>query len=257
MKKKLLFLLFFVLNISYCQDNCDQVFEGCDKPCGPKEKRDERIILNDIQNNTAPYSYVIHQTFNRVAGNFSSTSSFISPNVLITAHHNVVRKGLIQGIRFYNPINHEESLYFKKREYKIYTYKNRLNSLTDIAIIVFKDPKKIAPYYKGHFVLNDIININPETEAHLTGFPCDVSDTKIDKKDLVKNLHTDDKYNLIGYNMFTCTGDSGAPLWVLKDKTPTIIGIHHGGNEGYIKNCFNISARINNDILNWINKYIN
>jgi len=245
-------VLFFVVSISFAQNDCDQIYDGCKNPCGPKEKREERIILNANQSSIAPYSYIIHQTFNRVSGDFSSTSSFVAPNVLITAHHNVVRKYLINGITFYNPLDHSQTIYFKKSEFKIYTYKNKLHILSDVAVIVFKDPKKIAPYYKGHFKFNEISNIDTNAEAHLTGFPCDISDTKIDKKDFVKNLLTSNSYNFIGYNMFTCTGDSGAPLWVIHDNEPTIIGIHHGGNEGYIDNCYNISTRINADILKWI-----
>ncbi|RVT75327.1 trypsin-like serine protease [Flavobacterium sufflavum] len=251
-----LLLLFFSV-ICYSQNNCDKIFNGCDKPCGPVEKREERIILNEDQNKVSPYSYVIHQTFNRIFGNFSSTSSFIAPDVLITAHHNVIRQGMIKGITLYNPANNNQNMYLKKKEFIIYTYKSKLNPLTDIAIIKFKNPNKIKAYYFGHFQLDKVDNIKTKTsEVHLTGFPCDMTNTKIDKKCTINDLYLDDKMSLIGYNMFTCTGDSGAPLWLIDNDKPTIIGIHHGGNEGYINNCFNISAKMDTDFLKWINQYI-
>jgi V8-like Glu-specific endopeptidase len=257
MKIKLILLFIFNLVTLYAQESCDKVYDGCIKPCGPISERDNRTIIDESFNDKAPYNYVIHQTFDRYTGFFSSTSSFIAPHILITAHHNVVRKSLIKGITFFNPINHKESIYFKKSEFKIYTYKKKLNTQTDIAIIVFKDPKKIAPYYNGCFVLKDILACKSEnSEAHLTGFPCDVPDTKIDKKDKLVNLQTSADMPIIGYNFFTCTGDSGAPLWTIENNQPTVIGIHHGGNEGYLNNCYNIAAKIDAAVINWINTYI-
>ncbi len=255
-KLRLAFLFFST--VFFAQNDCDQVYSGCKKPCGPVSERENRVILNDSLNSVSPYNYIIHQDFKRYSGTFSSTSSFIAPNVLLTAHHNVVRSFLIRGITFHNPKNHEETIYFKKKEFKIYTFKNKLNTLTDIAIIVFEDAKKIAPFYNGHFAVNDVANIKDNNlDAHLTGFPCDIANTKIDKKTKVSSLYTNENLSLIGYNMFTCTGDSGAPLWVIENNVPTIIGIHHGGNEGYMEGCFNISARINKSVLQWIKQITN
>ena len=252
---------YLIVLMSYCmfsQENCKIVPNNCDNPCGPIERINDRLIISDRLEKSEPYSFVIHQTFNRLFGTFSSTSSFIAPDVLITAHHNVKRKGLIQGITFHNPINHKETLYFKKKEFKIYFYKSKLGVTTDIAIIKFKDKAKIAPFYYGSFQLQTFENITSTKEqVHLTGFPCDMSNKKIDKSDLFTNILSHENQPLLGYNMFTCTGDSGAPLWIMEKNIPTLLGIHHGGNEGYFNNCYNISAKIDTNVLSWINQYIN
>ncbi len=57
--------------------------------------------------------------------------------------------------------------------------------------------------------------------------------------------------------MFTCTGDSGAPLWLKDNNDFFIIGIHHGGGkDGKFYDNSNISVKINDQIVNWINSII-
>jgi V8-like Glu-specific endopeptidase len=255
---KLTYLLIAIGFFSYSQDSCKKIPDNCDNPCGPIEKIQDRIIVGESMASLEPYNFVIHQTFNRFFGKFSSTSSFIAPNVLITAHHNVRRKGLIKGITFYNPLDHQQTIYFKKKEIEIYFYKSKLGVATDIAIIIFKNKLKIAPFYFGCFQLQSIENItSTKQQVHLTGFPCDISNTKVDKSDSFVNILPHETKPLLGYNMFTCTGDSGAPLWIIENNNPTILGIHHGGNEGYFNNCYNIAAKIDSNVINWINKFIN
>lgn len=256
--KKIYFLLILHGFFAFSQEDCKTIPENCDNPCGPIEKIEARVVVDDSLAQMKPYNFVIHQTFNRLFGTYSSTSSFIAPDVLITAHHNVKNKGFIQGITFHNPIDHSQTIYFKKREFTIYYYKSKLGVSSDIALIKFKDKTKIAPFYYGSFQLQTFETITSTTaQVHLTGFPCDMSDTKMDKSDSYVNILAHEKESLLGYNMFTCTGDSGAPLWIMENNIPTLLGIHHGGNEGYFKNCYNISAKIDINVQNWINQYIN
>lgn len=58
--------------------------------------------------------------------------------------------------------------------------------------------------------------------------------------------------------MYTCTGDSGAPLrYTDAEGMPCVTGIHHGGKEGYFPSQgeINISARITPAVPVWLKEY--
>lgn len=258
----LFFLITFLMCItnSFAQqsDSCDIYLSTCgDKPCGPVYNKSNRTVIQKESLQQTPYSYIIHQNFNRYTGDYASTGSFIAPNIIITAHHNVKNPINIKGITFINYGTEGEGIYFKKKELKILTYKSSLNTTTDIAVIVFKNPSKVAPIYKGHFTIYNNTAIDSNAEVHLTGFPCDMPDTMMDKKIQGSLLKQHEAVPLWGYDMFTCTGDSGAPLWVSLNGKPTVIGIHHGGNEDFFpKTCLNVSAKIDAGVLAWLNNII-
>ena len=225
-----------------------------DKPCGPAKNKDARTIIVNETLKQEPYSYILHQAFDRIIGGvYSSTSAFIAPNILITAHHNVMHKANIKGITFYNlSVDEDKGIYFKKKEVEIIPYKSSVNTSTDMAIIIFKKPEKIAPIYKGHFNIETIAKItDSSTVVHLTGFPCDVPDKLLDKK-----VYFHDSLPLLVYDMYTCTGDSGAPLWAVINGKPTIIGIHHGGSEGLFDDCTNASAKVDVNFTQWLKQYL-
>ena len=95
----------------------------------------------------------------------------------------------------------------------------------------------------------------------MTGFPCDYNgDKKIDKQAPKPTLKMDSLGKLIGYPMYTCTGDSGAPLWFNENGRFYLIGVHHGGNAGhrdYENTDYNISVYFNKEVIEWVFSIIN
>ena len=60
--------------------------------------------------------------------------------------------------------------------------------------------------------------------------------------------------------MYSCTGDSGAPIWVKLNEKYYIIGIHHGGNENnqdFLSLQYNVASAFSDKSIDWIIKEIN
>lgn len=247
----LLIVVFLRLG-SVLAQNYSQCPEGKNS-CGPYSEINKRILVVDPLLTKEPFNFILHQEIKRGSPNYS-TGSFIAPNVIITAHHNVYQDWLIRRVSFCNKsVDKNKWITFKRREIEIIHFGN-VKLATDISIIVIKNQNKIKELYKGCFNVGNYKQINERNNVHLTGFPCDFPDTLVDKSIDRRQLLEHGTLTLLGYNMYTCTGDSGAPLWSLKDGKPTIIGIHHGGNEGNFEGEVNCSAMITEEVLEWLKK---
>jgi V8-like Glu-specific endopeptidase len=223
---------------------------GGQEACGPASEIKNRKKIEGAELNNVPNLYIVHQEISRGSPNYS-TGAFIAPNMILTAHHNVYKSFWIRKLAFCNKsVDKEKWIRFKRKEVTIFHFKN-VRAPTDISVIVFEDPKKIAPIYKGSFKVgaNKSVKI---TDVHLTGFPCDFPDMIMDRTRPYSELKQHKEKSLLGYSMYTCTGDSGAPLWGLADGEPTIIGIHHGGGEGNFEDGFNCSAEITTEVMEWL-----
>ena len=257
---QILILLMLLMRGLHAQNtSCD--VDACndkDHPCGPVFNQNNRTEINGETLKTTPYNAIIHQSIHRIGHSYASTSSFIAPNILITAAHNVQHYLNVKrnGFTFYNYGISEKGIDFKKNEVIVLKYRSHFHSDDDIAVIIFTDAKKIAPLYKGKFALATKADIkNPSAPVHLAGYPCDKDGKLMEKHITANQLHASSvSTNVIGYDMYTCIGDSGEPLWADLNGMPTIIGIHHGGRENYFDDagCFNISAAITEDVLKWI-----
>lgn len=181
----------------------------------------------------------------------------MNDSVLITAHHNLVRKAHITRIRYQIDGKNVE---LRKKDFKIIYYQKNLNTKTDIAVIKITNTSKIVNR-ENKFEIDEKVISNINDSAFLTGYPCDYSGKKMLNKSTPSSLlkiSSDSK--LIGYPLYTCTGDSGAPLWVELNGKYYLIGIHHGGNEGIVDfkdTQYNVSVYLNTAVIKWLSSITN
>ena len=101
MKIPFLFLgLSVALTANAQYDPCNQCGKSCDEACGPVEMIHKRQALGGSTLQQNPYPYILHQEISRGGSPNYSTGSFVSPGVLITAHHNVM--GAVRRLAFCN-----------------------------------------------------------------------------------------------------------------------------------------------------------
>jgi len=247
-----IFILIFTTSKAFCQvqPNWEQC-PGADSACGPYQSISFREQLHGDRLKEVPNCFILHQGITRGKTNYS-TGSFIAPDMILTAHHNVWSKVTIRRYRFCNKAV-DPSLWvtLKPRDVEIITF-GSVKAPTDLAIIRIKNPQKLQKIYKGHFEIGSLDSSDSSALVHLTGFPCDLPDILVDKKTTISELNLKSESSLIGFQMYTCTGDSGAPLWTLTNGVPTIVGIHHGGGEHYFPDDWNCAASIGPNVLDWI-----
>ena len=248
MKKSLfiILLLFLITKLNAQSNDCSCL--------GVDEWKNERLVVDTELGTRNPYNSIINVHIKRwYNSGFYGTASFINNSTIITAHHNLVRKGHITKITY---VINGETVILKKKDFKIQHYKKKYKINSDIAIIKILNPNKIKEV-QSHLKISEDIVKNISSNIHLTGFPCDSDDDEmLDKNTSFNSLKIDSSEKLIGYPLYTCTGDSGAPLWVYQDNSYYLIGIHHGGNEGNIEfkdSLYNISVYLNKNVINWIN----
>jgi hypothetical protein len=85
---------------------------------------------------------------------------------------------------------------------------------TDLAIIQLNNPQKLQQLYRGYFEIGLADSVSESEIVHLTGFSCDIPDVLVDKRNELANIDRRTNRNLIGYQMYCRTGDSGAPIWM-------------------------------------------
>ena len=247
MKNYLLLIpLLLITSKTNTVNNCDCT--------GENEWKNERVVVAAELDEQNPYNSIINIHVKRwYNSGFYSTASFINNSTIITAHHNLLRRSHIKRITY--TIN-GETVELKRRDFEIHYYQRKYRTNSDIAIIKITNLNKIKEVQTNMKISVDILN-NTDSNVHLTGFPCDSEDDNmIDKQASASSLKLDSSAKLIGYPLYTCTGDSGAPLWVMHDNSHYLIGIHHGGNEGnqeFHNISYNISTYLNKDVINWIN----
>lgn len=254
MKRFYVLILILSYQFSTAQNpNFAQCPQG-DDSCGPMQNQNKRRAINGDVLQQTPYSFILHQEIKRGKTSYS-TGSFISPTMIITAHHNVFHSRFIRRLAFCNKaVNPDQWVRFKRKEVDIIKL-GGVRAPTDIAIIKFKDPEKIKILYNGHFQLGTIDNLSDSVQIHLTGFPCDLPDILVDKNCSGNELNLHKTETLIGYALYTCTGDSGAPLWFMNEDTATLVGIHHGGGEGNFEDdTLNCSAKVTQGVIDWVAK---
>jgi len=226
--------------------------QQCKSPCSqlgnPNARRN---ILQDTS--VEPYSSIIQLSVKRW-WNFrtinTSTASQYEKGRLITANHNLMFSPFIKSIelKFNN-----DTLKLRPRDFKTHHYHKWLwhKKRKDIAVLVLKD--SLSNRLKGvtSFKLAKCVCVDTTDSVHLTGFPCDRLDTLVDKVDTLKLF--DKKGRIVGYNHYTCKGDSGAPIWMPKNNKYHLVAIHHGcGRPPAFKKETNWGIAITEDVLKWV-----
>jgi len=235
---------------------------SCGKDCGPWDLVSFRDMIYGTRRLTMAFPYIMHIQTNRGRKADWGTVSFISPNTLITARHVLSHPATLSSLMIAAPSAAGDTWYTLYRgDFQLIYYNNPNEPFTDIALIKITNSEKLKALYHGNFALDTVSDpgIKPTDSAHLTGYPCDkgsfasgVPDTLMEKRTLIGDLHI--APSIIAYHMFTCTGDSGAPLWIEKNGQFYIVGVHHGGGEDAgLDESYNFSYPLTNDIIKWIN----
>jgi V8-like Glu-specific endopeptidase len=213
------------------------------KKCGPEVYLNSRSMVQTEVLNTYPYSAIVHVNM-RGWG----TATFINDSTLITARH-VADKWWLRKMSIYKNIFKSGKVETLSAQLRAddFSVKNVASDnchfiSSDISFIVLSETgkAKVRGLYSGSLEIVNYkkLNLNPDQEVILTGYPVDLAETGVngtdilsDKKTKVSDLIFHEKCDMVGYKLFTCSGDSGAPLWVKAGEKYYVIGIHHGGPE--------------------------
>ena len=259
MQKKLIINLLFILFVIVpCigQNN-----NNICTTCGPKgaNLENKRENIENGKEIETPYNGIFHLKVTRAFFSTNvSTASFIKNYLVITANHNVMYSPLITKIEFF--IN-GKWIKIKKKDLKIFHYHNGLfhKRRKDIALIKIENLDILRKIEHTNFnpQIYEEVKGKGNLTFHLTGFPCDKPNILVDKKTSSSALSMDSTNKIIGYEeLYTCTGDSGAPLWFKSNDKYYLISIHHGGNDigAFGNKTINIGVKITSDVLKWINE---
>lgn len=232
--------------------------------CGPTGLglENNRVHIIDGKELTAPFNGIIHLRVKRLfRAPKLSTASFIKKDLIITANHNVMNSPFITKIEVF--VN-GKWIKLKKKHLRIYHYHQGLfhNRNKDIAIIKIKDLTPLEGLDITTFKVKSYehITAHEEKDFHLTGFPSDTPNTLVDKSGSSTEFILESSKKIVGYNnLYTCEGDSGAPLWFKEDNTFYVCGIHHGKKriDTYNNKILNAAILITPTIEKWILKKYN
>lgn len=254
MKKIILtYILILICSLSFSQD----------KNCGPHGLglENKRINIIDGKELTNPYKGIIHLKIKRLfSGSNLSTASFIKNDLIITANHNVMYSPFITKIEIF--VN-GKWIKLKKKNVRIHHYHQGIfhNKNKDIAIIKIKNISVLEGVNITSFNAKPYAGITAyeKNDFHITGFPSDRPNILVDKSGSSSEFILDNSNNIIGYNnVYTCKGDSGAPLWYKSDNKYYLLGIHHGKKNIRTEQniTMNASILITPEVEKWIfNKY--
>jgi V8-like Glu-specific endopeptidase len=234
-----------IIHISIFIFSCLSVLgqEKNDKDCGPAVYLNTRSFLQNDSLNHLPFDAIVHINI-RGWG----TATFINDSTLITARH-LADKKRIKNITIYKNIFKDgtvENIFINltKEDFKI---KNAPEDnchfiSSDISFVVLHSSgqAKAKEIYTDHMEIADYITLNIDDfkEIILSGYPVDLAASGLNNTDILSNKRTrfkellfDKDCKMVGYKIFTCSGDSGAPLWVEVNGKFYVIAIHHGGPE--------------------------
>lgn len=219
---------------------------------------DRTEVVTNRKENSFIAHIVVYRNFNRT---FDATVSFISPNVIIGAGHSFREK-------FYTKIKKIE-LYIGQRNTETgNTYLAKRTFKRD-EITIWVDPifqKKGNPENDYALVslnrnsVNEYFNLLSFDDAlkeidtvQINGYPGDKGNKELwNKRAAISNIQSFQK--IIVHNMFTYTGDSGAPIWTKINDKYVILGVHGTGH--YKNGSCNAGIKLTEHRIKHINSFI-
>jgi V8-like Glu-specific endopeptidase len=228
---------------------------------------DQRRPITETELGNFPYKCICKL---RIVGNrhnspFGGTGTFISPNCVVTAAHNVVNNDELGGPA--RSIEVIPALYGDSMRYGTtiaadVQYPRKWAELENI------NPSQSRPYDYAVIFTKDALGSNTgymnlitasnelqNSNLSVVGYPIDLPDNQYKGKVQYTHSSTPSQITerLIFYMIDTKGGQSGSPVMVRNGDTYNIVGIHSGGNltEG------NRAAKINSDVYDTIRSWIN
>lgn len=230
-------------------------YSQCDECTGKDEWKALRTVIEGDAGKERPFDSVVKINVKRFYNpNWGGgTASFIAKDKLVTARHTLVRKGAIRKINF-NTV--KGKVFLKKKDFTVHYYEGPGKLASDVAVIHITNSAKLPEGVTQFKIIEDFDSADLENrKIHLTGYPCDSQGQLIEKQADFADCSFDRQKIFIGYPMFTCQGDSGAPLWVEIENVFYVVGIHHGGPEGVKplrEKQHNMSVLINEQVIEWL-----
>jgi V8-like Glu-specific endopeptidase len=215
---------------------------------------------------SAPFNKILHLSFKRKNDiKHYGTASFVSKDLLMTARHVVAFQEILEYIELNIPSSKNQWVRLDKKDYEIYCYTEHFKKREDdIALLRIINKQKLKQLYSGHFEVADSISSTMNNDVNLTGFPfikfainSTAPDTLVNRSLPYNLLELNTSKTLVGLPICTCSGDSGAPIWISSGDQYFILGVCEGSGsndkELGLKNPnLNIGILINNDVVKWI-----
>jgi len=247
MKKTILLFITILFSAAYSfSQNC----------VTDSENRTE--ITENIKENNFIAHIVVHRNRKRT---FNATVSFISPKTLIGAGHSfrerwytkIKKIELFIGQRNENGENiYTEKHVFTRDEIKLWVdpvFQKKGSPDFDFALVSL--PKNIVSDF---FKLNTFEKVKTKTETvNINGYPGDKGNKALWTKNTTVNNITE-KENVLLHDMFTYTGDSGAPIWSKINNTYYLIGVHGTGH--YRNGSCNAGIKLTDERISLIENFV-
>jgi V8-like Glu-specific endopeptidase len=278
---KTVFLAFVVILTNYfcfsqtSSSKNDPRIEDFEDDCGPFSQLPYVIKVLDSTANSYPFNCLVHIETNRKYGVARvakwkadwGTGTFISDDCILTAHHVLLYPTWLKEIKLANPhpaTKEDKWVTFNENDFQLNFYKpyrsqgNYEAISNDIAILKITNKEKLKQIYKANIPCTKINDSTEVQQFHLSGYPSYFAaskghyDTLITRTASNKDVNITTDSNFIFYPLFSCSGDSGAPIWVVKNSTAYVVGVHHGGYD----DTHNEAVRLDDDMLRWINRII-
>jgi V8-like Glu-specific endopeptidase len=255
----IIFVLLFPMT-AFCQK---AIMVRSEDSCHPGTGSDNRKDILGAAGQEFPFNGIVHIGKNK--GNDWGTGAFISTDEIITARH--VAKGLHNLELIQYTEGNMIDIYLSRGDFEVYYDHNYGNATDhDLAIIRITDPSKIKALANFIFKIADYNTLWAQINSpvHLSGFPFDKADkdqyrkpypvdTLSDKSTTIDKLLFNPAKTMMGYPLYSCSGDSGAPVWVKIGPDYFIIGVHEGYKNGAVAdNDYNICTLINKSEYDWI-----
>lgn len=215
-----------------------------DEPCGVED----RVAIGNT--GKSPWSGICFLVMKKRWGTYRGTGFFVSPTALVTAGHCIEARGgrarSIQVIPGRDGRNWPFSSSVATSFHLPREWDDGREAAFDYGVVRFETP----PFPTGIHIFALANSSDEELEGailHTAGYPSDMK--------LSTRLH----YNhgpcgeaepmRLQYMLDTWKGASGSPVWIEKEGTPHVVGIH---NYGHCPNrATRLSQRVIDDISKW------
>jgi len=215
------------------------------------------------------YLHIYRKRFPKKDSWFMSTGFFITPNIILTAAHNVhsewgtkVSKIEVVPAKYYDDqpfgmitINGKDGCRRAIKTHPDYKFTDKMNKRIkyDFGIIIIPNEQLTANHRldnKQVFFLDSSYILNQNDTVNVAGYPADSQygfhgDFMTFQKDLCRGVNG----KIFNHRLDTYTGNSGSPIWINLHDKRVIIGIHTFGGSGTRLDTENLRI-----IFQWLNQ---